>query len=210
MIASAADFKREPLQLGGPYLGVAMMTFVMVCNIPSMVLMLYLAGVSIQQLKFFASLRWPVLMGLFMLPGVFVAFNTQWMLDEVMALTSYVGLLSIGIASIMLVDYVLLRREHLDVRYLFCRQKGGLYWFYGGVNWAAIATTFAAIAFYLWLYNPSTLETQPMFRYFGAGVPTMLFAGGLYYSLMRLFVMPGRGGYNVTSVQQDAPVHVSL
>ena len=54
-------------------------------------------------------------------------------------------------------------------------------------------TTFASIAFYLWLYNPVTLATQSAFVYLGAGVPTMLFTGLVYYVLMKCFVV-GRLG----------------
>jgi hypothetical protein len=56
-----------------------------------------------------------------------------------------------------------------------------------------VLTTFASIAFYLSLCNPVTLATQSAFVYLGAGVPTMLFTGLVYYVLMKCFVV-GRLG----------------
>lgn len=211
--AGTADPTVWMIKLGGPYLGCAIMIFVLLANIPSMVIMLYLAGVSVQQIRFFSRLRWSALIGLFMLPGLYVAFHTQWMLDEVMAFVSYIGLLSMGIASVMFVDYLILRREQLDVRHMFNASPKGKYWFIGGVNWIAVLTTFASIAFYLWLYDPISLRTQHAFVYLGAGIPTMFITGLLYYVLMKALVVSRMGAYPTSQIktkQDEGPVEVAL
>lgn len=134
-------------------------------------------------------------------------------LDEVMAFVSYIGLLSMGIASVMFVDYLILRREQLDVRHMFNASPKGKYWFIGGVNWIAVLTTFASIAFYLWLYDPISLRTQHAFVYLGAGIPTMFITGLLYYVLMKALVVSRMGAYPTSQIktkQDEGPVEVAL
>lgn len=199
-MAGAAYGTADPtvwmIDLGGRILGSAIMTFVLVANIATMVIMVYLGGVSIQHIRFFARLRWDAVVALLLLPGVVFAFQTEWLLSKVIQWLTYNGVMFVGITGITLVDYFILRRQRLDVPGLFSRGRSGPYWFWGGVNWIAVGIALGSIWFYLWLYNPITLETQAEFKWFGAGLPTMVLSGALYWLLMRLLVVrTGVGSY---------------
>jgi purine-cytosine permease-like protein len=69
------------IAVGGQVFGSIVMTIVLTANIATMVVMIYLAGVSIQQVKFFARLKWELLLALLLLPGVYFAFETDWLLS---------------------------------------------------------------------------------------------------------------------------------
>lgn len=199
-MAGAAYGTADPtiwmIDLGGRVLGSAIMTFVLLANIATMVIMVYLGGVSIQHVKSFARLRWDVVVGLLLLPGVIFAFRTEWLLSKVIQWLTYNGVMFVGITGITLVDYFILRRQRLDVPGLFSRNRSGPYWFWGGVNWIAVTIALGSIWFYLWLYNPITLKTQPEFKWFGAGLPTMVLSGLIYWLVMRLVVVrTGIGDY---------------
>ena len=184
------------IDLGGRVFGSLIVAFVLLANVATMVIMIYLAGVSIQHVKALARLRWDVLIGLLLLPAFFFAFRTEWLLSKVVQWLTYNGVMFVGICGITLVDYFLLRRQKLDVPGLFSRSKRGPYWFWGGVNPVAVIVALGSIAFYLAMYDPITLETHFAFKYFGAGLPTMVLSGLVYWVAMRLLVIPaGKGGY---------------
>jgi purine-cytosine permease-like protein len=190
------------ISLGGRVLGSLIMTFVLLANIATMVIMVYLAGVSVQHIKFLARLRWDLVVALLLLPGVFFAFHTEWLLSKVMDWLTYNGVMFVGVTGITLVDYWILRRQKLDLPGLFSRNRSGPYWFWGGVNWIAVAISLASIGLYLWLYNPVTLHTQSVFAYFGAGMPTMIISGLVYWAAVQLLAKPmGVGGYNLSSAE---------
>lgn len=184
------------IAVGGPVFGSIVMAIVLTANIATMVVMIYLAGVSIQQIKFFARMKWELLLAFLLLPGVYFAFKTEWLLSSVMSWLSYNGVMFVGITGITLVDYFILRRENIDVTSLFA-SKAGKYQYWGGVNWAAVVITIAATFGYLWLYNPVTVAMADPFRYLGASLPTILISGAAYYLAVRLMVAPlGKGDYD--------------
>src|SRR5262249_1149917 len=81
---------------------------------------------------------------------------------------------------------------------VFACGKRGHYWFWGGVNWVAVAVLTGGVAAYLSLYDPITLSARAAFRYCGAGVPVLVLSAAAYDVLMRFMVVPGdRGGYGM-------------
>ncbi|MGD8220969.1 cytosine permease [Pseudomonas thivervalensis] len=183
------------IAVGGPVFGSIVMTIVLTANIATMVVMIYLAGVSIQQVKFFARLKWELLLALLLLPGVYFAFETEWLLSNVMSWLSYNGVMFVGISGITLVDYFILRREQLDAPSLFATRNSN-YAYWGGVNWAAVVISFVAVIGYLALYDPVTVAMNQWFRYLGASIPVIAISGASYYLAVRFIVAPmGKGNY---------------
>ena len=68
----------------------------------------------------------------------------------------------------------------MDLRELHLAQHGQLYAYPGGINWAGILGLLAGATFYLWLYNPISLETQPLFSVITASFPAAVVAGVVY------------------------------
>lgn len=185
------------IKLGGPIVGSLIMTFVLCANIATMVIMIYLAGVSIQQIKPLTRVRWDILIALMLVPGIYVAFRTTWVLASVMSWLSYNGVMFVGISAVTFVDYFILRRERIEVSHLFVRNSKSIYWFWGGVNWVAVAVSLGSIALYLWLFNPESAAMNEYASYLGAGIPCMVIAGLVYFVAMKAIVIPLRkGGYS--------------
>lgn len=184
------------IKLGGPVFGTVIMSFVLLANVATMIIMIYLSGVSIQQIRPLTRLRWDLLLGLILLPGIYVAFRTEWVIASVMSWLSINGVMFVGITGITLVDYFLLRKERLEPEHLFSRDSRNIYWFWGGVNWVAIVISLGSIGLYLWMYDPVAASMNAYAGYLGAGIPTMVLAAVAYYVVMRLVVIPsGIGGY---------------
>ena len=186
------------ISLAGPILGSATMAVVLTANIATMVVMIYLAGVSIQQVRIFSQVRWELLLALMLLPGIYFAFKTEWLLSAVMSWLSYNGVMFVGVTGITFVDYFFLRKEHLDPAHLFAT-AGSKYEFWGGVNWIAVAITGISTWGYLLLYNPVTSDTSGPFKYLGASLPMVVLSGLAYFVSVKTILLPLRkGGYTAS------------
>lgn len=193
------------IAVGGKVFGSIVMTIVLSANIATMVVMIYLSAVSIQQIKLFARINWGLLLALILAPGLYFAFKTEWLLASVMSWLSYNGVMFVGITGLTLVDYFFLRNEKLDPASLFAT-KNSQYTFWNGVNWVAVAVTFIAIYGYLKLYDPVTGAMSSGFRYFGASIPVLVLSGITYYLAMRLIALPlKKGGYNFVGKEFSRP-----
>jgi cytosine/uracil/thiamine/allantoin permease len=106
-----------------------------------------------------------------------------------MVLLAYGGVIFAGITAVLFVDYFILRRQRVVVAHLFASPGQGLYWFRGGANWIGLLVIVVASAVYLALFDPFTLRVSGIFRWFGASIPALVLAGGLYYGLMKAFVV---------------------
>jgi len=190
--------------------GTLLFGVMLIANLGALVTQVYLAGVSVQQIRAFARLPWSVVVAVVLIPGVLVTFNTRWVLDHVMNWLAYNGVLFVGLSAVLFVDFFVLRREEVVPAQLFAARPGQRYWFWGGVNWVAVAVVAGATAVYLWLFDPLTLRAGVWFRYAGAAVPTVVISSLAYYLLMRVLVVPrGIGGYR-GSGENLAPVEVKL
>ncbi len=197
--------------LGGNVLGTAMIAFLLVANIPTMVIMIYLAGVAIQQIRPLARVPWPALMAALLVLPLIAGFNSGWVLANVMKWLTYNGLLFAGITGITLVDYFVLRRQELDARHLFVNGRTGRYWFWGGVNVIAVAVSGLSIAFFLWMFDPISLDAKGAFRVIGVSIPTIALSALVYYVAMRLIAIPlGKGGYDRYARQESAAAERQL
>ncbi|MBD1588846.1 cytosine permease [Pseudomonas typographi] len=183
------------IAVGGSIFGSIVMTVVLAANLATMVVLIYLAAVSVQQIKVFARMRWELLIGLLLLPGLYFAFKTEWLLSVVMTWLSYNGVMFVGISAITTVDYFFLRKQRLDAASMFAKENSQ-YAYWGGVNWVAVVITIASVFGYLKLYDPATVVMAPAFNYFGASIPTFFLSGLAYYLAARLILIPmGKGGY---------------
>jgi NCS1 family nucleobase:cation symporter-1 len=132
----------------------------------------------------------------FIVPGAWVPFYSQWVLDKVMKFLTYNGTIFTGIVAVTIVDYVVLRQCTLSPTHIFTQSRYGRYWFWNGFNWIGIGVTLLGVAISLAIYDPYTLRVAPVFRYVGASVPAMVVCATLYYVLMRWYAIPQKkGGY---------------
>ena len=191
------------LAIGGPLLGSAMLAFVLAANLITMVILTYLAGVTVQQLRLLTRVPWDLILVALLLPGVYVAFQTTWVLDVVMNWMLYNGVMFVGITGITLVDYLILRKRRLSLPDIFSRSNAGRYWYWGGVNWFAVGVALIVMFVYILMYNPSTYRAVWAFRFLGAGIPMVLLAGAAYFLSVRFVLQRiGKGGYGSSLIDK--------
>jgi purine-cytosine permease-like protein len=207
-LAGAAYGTADPtiwmVDLGGRVLGSLIVLFVLVANVGTMIILMYMCGISIQHVKVLARVPYQWIIAMLLVPWIPFAFRTEWLLAEVMTWLTYDGLIFTGITSVMIVDYFLLRRQRLDLAGIFSKSPRGPYWFWGGVNWIAVVVTVGSVPAYLRLYDPVTMESHGFFKAFGAGLPVVVAGALVYWVAMRLIALPlGKGGYRSRYVSND-------
>lgn len=211
VLSGTADPTVWVVSVGGRWFGSALLLFMLLANLGTMVVFVYIGAVASQQIRVLAGIRWSWLIAILLSPGVYLAFRTEWLLEKVIAFMTYNGLFFVGILAVVLTDYFLLRRQRINAAHVFTHSHNGAYWFWGGVNWIGILMAAFGCAVYLWMYDPVSLRTVGMFRYIGAGVPACLSTAVGYYLLMKVFVVRGRrGGYPEGRRYESSKIEVTL
>lgn len=213
-LAAASFATSDPLnwivRLAGPVAGTALVILILIGNVPTMGMLLYFAAVSVQQIRALARIPWSALLALMLVLPAFGAFYIDRVLGHVLTVAAYVGFQFIAVTAVGCVDYYLLRRQQVEVEQLFNPASDGTYWFWGGVNWAAVLIVALGSSAYLMLYNPVSLDARYVFRYFGASLPVMAGCGILYYCVMRLLGRRGVGGYRPGDASADSPRRIEV
>ncbi len=185
-VYAASDPTIWIVTLAGTGLGALIVGFLLVANVGTLVVQVYVAGVAVQQARALTVVPWKWVLAIILTPGVLIAFHTSWLLDRVMNWLAYNGVMFVGLNAVLFTDYYLVRRRHLEPAHLFARPGQGRYWYSVGVNWTALAGIAAPGALYLPLFDPVSLRSRPLFRYLGAGIPRVVLGGLVYYVAMRL------------------------
>jgi NCS1 family nucleobase:cation symporter-1 len=198
LMIGEADPTAWMVPLGGPILGVLTLLFVGFANVTSMASIAYSTVLALKQSSggALARLRWPVLCAAFLVLPAVLSFFPAFMYERFMTFVVVSGAFIAAICGVIIADYFIVRRQRLPLRALYASGAQDPLRFTGGVNLAALVSVAAASAFYLWVYNPITLETQPFFQYGTASVPTVAIAIVCYLVLNHLlYVRRGRGAY---------------
>ena len=177
---------------GGAVLGVAVLVFIAFANITSMSSIVYSTVLAIKQSsgRLLDRVPWKVLTAAFFVLPAIMVFFPQFMYEQFIVFVSLSGAFLAALCGVALADYFILRRQQLNLREIHLGQRGTLYAFRGGINWAGILALLIGTALYLWLYNPITLATQPAFAVVSATVPAAVAAGAAYLLLTKLIYRP--------------------
>jgi nucleobase:cation symporter-1, NCS1 family len=211
VLSGTADPTIWVVTVGGRWFGSGLLLFMLLANVGTMVIYVYVAAAASQQIKALGNIRWSWLIAILLLPGAYCAVRTEWLLENVITFMTYSGLFFAGALGVILVDYFILRRQRIDPVHVFTLSREGDYWFWGGVNWIGIGVSILGSAVYLWMYDPVTLRTVPAFRFIGAGLPVCTGTAILYFVLMKTFVVRGvKGGYPQSRRDSAKKVEVTL
>lgn len=196
LAVGSADPTHWMYELMGPVGGAVAMIFIVVANITALVVMLYVAAVSVRQSKSLMRVPSWLTMCVLALPAVFATFFAHQVLDSYSGIVSYMALASAPVIAVLTVDYFVLRRGQIDLRHIFTTKPGTKYWFWGGVNPMALIAIVVGIGVYLAIYDPVSGEHGVVFQYVTASLPSFLSAAIVYWLLTVCVVIPrGLGGY---------------
>lgn len=198
LMMGEADPTAWMVPLGGPVLGVLTLVFVGFANVTSMASIAYSTVLAVKQSsgRAMAKLRWPVLAAAFLALPAALSFFPAFMYEQFMTFVVISGAFIAAICGVIIADFFIMRRQSVPLRALYASGAADPLRFTGGVNIAALVSVAISSAFYLWVYNPITLDTQTIFSYSTASVPAVIIAMVSYLILNTLInVRRGRGAY---------------
>ncbi|MDR1796734.1 MAG: cytosine permease [Clostridiales Family XIII bacterium] len=120
----------------------------------------------------------------------------SWFSDNSGVFFALLGMSMGPLCGVMIADYLILRKQNINLKALYSESRGSDYYFFGGVNPASIIGFLAGIATYLSMLNPITYEYHLLFEYLSATLPATIVAGAVYILVTKLAVAPrGLGGF---------------
>ncbi|MGD9714257.1 MAG: cytosine permease, partial [Thermomicrobiales bacterium] len=162
------------------WLAVFGLLFVVAANIASIIMIFYVLALQTSLLPGARALSRLMVTGALAAPGILFALHPHFLTDNISSVLAYGGLVFCGVAAVTLVDYFLVRDQHISHRDLFDAQGGtNRYDFWWGVNFVAIAAVVGGYFFETWLMDPVSLSYHGPFRYVGASIPTVLATGAV-------------------------------
>jgi NCS1 family nucleobase:cation symporter-1 len=109
---------------------------------------------------------------------------------------AFIGVFFAPLCAIQIVDYLILRKQRINIRGVFTSGEGTPYYYWGGFNPAAILGMAAGFATYLYLLNPVSYASHSPYEYITASLPTALIGGLVYLVATLVWVKPaGKGAY---------------
>lgn len=182
------------IPFGGPILGAFILLFICFANITSMSSIVYSTVLALRQSsgRLLTGLHWKWLCAAFFVLPAVLAFFPQFMYERFVLFVTLSGAFLAAMCGAIIADYFILRKQRIDLAELYAAGPESAYHLPGGVNWAGLGAVVVGSVFYLWLYNPVTLETQPAFNVITASLPAAV-VGGLVYWVLAIFLYKRRG-----------------
>lgn len=194
LLFQKADPTTWMVAVGGRWLGVAALLLVLVANISASSIMLYTAGLALRHVPACRKMNWNLLLALVSVPVLAFVIWPEELFARGNAFLPYNATMYAPISGLLVVDYLLLRRQRLEVAQIFSDAPEGDYWFWGGFNWLSLLCLGVGYVVYLGLYDPVSSTTRGPFKYVTASIPATV-VPMLLYGLLAPLVLRRKGGY---------------
>lgn len=187
---SGGDPTSYLLEVGGLGFGLVALAFIVLANIGTTMLGIYVSALAIKQVPAVdRKVSWNASTALVLAPvAVVVLFLATPFYDHFGTFLAFSGVVFGPICGVQIADYFLIRKQNLDLRSLFSDVPGNHYWFTGGFNIAGLVSIAVGVTAYLLLLDPVTFESAPLFKFIGASVPATLVAGAAYLVLAQVLM----------------------
>jgi NCS1 family nucleobase:cation symporter-1 len=195
---SGGDPTTYLVELGGVPVGVISLLFIILANVGTVMVGVYVTTVGLKQLPGLQRrVSWNGTTAITLAPVLLIVlFLPNYFFDHIGTFLAFMGVLFAPMCGIQIVDYFLFRKQRLDVRGLYLGGSGSSYHYWGGVNPAGLLGLVAGFATYVYLLDPVTYVSHDPFKWVTASVPSAVVAALVYALVTVVAVRPaGRGGY---------------
>ena len=178
--------------------GAIMPAFVGFANITSVASAAYPTVLAIKQAggRALERVRWPVITGAYILLTMILACFPVLMVEKFQLFVTLSGGVLASVCGVIAADYLVLRRQAIEIRELFAPIDRSAYRFNGGVNLGALLAMVAGVVTFMYLFNPITLETREPFALITASIPAVAVAAVVHLiAAWLLYRRRGLGGY---------------
>lgn len=198
LVLQTSDPAQWLTEVGGSFFGALALLFVIAANLGTATAGIYASTVGLKAVPVMRRVPWNVALMFSVLPVLVIGVLTpNWFFEHFGTFLAYIGVFFAPLVGIQIVDYFVLRRQHISLRGIYDRSPDAPYAYWFGLNPAAILAMAAGVATYLYLLNPQSYAVHEPFSWIGASLPAAAVAAVVHVGLTKLVVRPtGRGGYD--------------
>jgi NCS1 family nucleobase:cation symporter-1 len=193
LVVQSDDPTEWMVPIGGVWMGVLALIFVVLANVTSVAVSIYASGLALRHVPAFRTISWQRVIGILVALCLPFVFWPQELYGRGDAFLAYNGTMYAPISGILFADYFFVRRQRLCLWSIFDDHPNRSYHYANGFHWRALACVLVGQAVYLVLYNPLTSETHPLFQWLPASLAACLVPALLYAGLVRFAQRPAPG-----------------
>jgi NCS1 family nucleobase:cation symporter-1 len=185
--------------VGGTTYAIISLSFVTAANFGTTTAGIYASAIGLRNFASLQERAWTTLLLVTISPVALVGiFIPELFFAKFGNFLALIGVAFAPLCGIQIVDYFALRRRRVEIRAIYSESPRSAYYFWGGLNPAALAALVAGCLTYVSILNPLTYTAAAVYPYVTASLPSA-FAAAVVYLLAAIPVRrAGRGGYAQT------------
>ncbi len=196
LVLKSSDPSQWLRTVGGPAYAVVSLAFVTAANFGTAIAGIYASAVGLRNFAILERRSWTALLALTLAPVALVGMLIpELFFAKFGSFLALIGVAFAPLCGIQIVDYFVLRRRRLNVRALYLRAPGTPYFYWHGVNPAALVALVCGCLAYVTLLNPLTYASFGPYRYLTASLPAAVVAALVYLAASQWNIAAGRGGF---------------
>ena len=201
LVLKTSDPSQWLRSVGGPAYAIVSLGFVTAANFGTTIAGIYASAVGLRNFRILQRRSWTTLLLVTILPVAAVGVSIpDLFFADFGNFLALIGVAFAPLCGIQIADYFVLRRRRLEVRALYDARAGRSYYFWHGVNPAALAALASGCATYVLLLNPLTYRSSAWYPHLTASLPAAACAALVYFLAGLLVMRAGRGGYGNRSM----------
>lgn len=191
--------------VGGHLYAVVALGFVAAANFGTAIAGIYASAIGLRNFRRLEALPWAWVLLLTIIPvAVIGALIPEFVFARFGTILALIGVAFAPLCGIQIADYYLLRRRAIAVRGIYDESAAGPYFFWAGLNPAAILAVIVGCSAYVFLLNPMTYVSHGPYRWTTASLPAAALAALTHVVVTRLLVIPaGKGRYPAAAQNPD-------
>jgi NCS1 family nucleobase:cation symporter-1 len=188
--------------VGGPTYAIVSLTFVTAANFGTTTAGIYASAIGLRNFAALQKRTWTTLLLITIAPVALVGiFIPELFFAKFGNFLALIGVAFAPLCGIQIVDYFVLRRGRIDIRAIYVDGPGQPYYFWRGINPAAMVALSAGCLTYIALLNPLSYDSAALYPCLTASLPAAAAAALSYWLLSLAVIRAGRGGYRQKQVR---------
>ncbi len=182
--------------VGGPTYAIVSLGFVTAANFGTTTAGIYASAIGLRNFSALQRRSWTMLLLITVTPVALVGiFIPELFFAKFGSFLALIGVAFAPLCGIQMIDYFVLRRRRIDIRAIYSDEPGGPYYFWRGINPAALLALASGCCTYVLLLDPLSYRSSGCYAYSTASLPAAAAAAFVYLLASRFIIRGGRGGY---------------
>ena len=205
LVLKSSDPAQWLRTVGGPTYAIIALGFVTAANFGTAIAGIYASTLGLRNFPSLERQSWTTLLALTIAPVAVVGiFIPDLFFAKFGSFLALIGVAFAPLCGIQIADYYVVRRRRINIHAIYLGGQGSPYFFWSGVNPAAVVALAAGCASYISLLNPLTYESHGPYPFLTASLPATAVAAIVHIALSRIVRTNGRGDYPGGSIRKDA------